>query len=301
MFLGKLNGFQNCRPAFAVTRIYSRNFVCIMSRDFVKEQCLGFLNTNPLWVNEQFGIRQFEFPKVDASRFRPEPISEKIRLGHQMEQVFQQLIGYSDGYDILIHNQPIKKGNRTIGEIDFVLRERESGQLLHIELTYKFYIVNPDITEPVHRLMGPNKRDMFFTKMEKIKNRQFPLLHSVEGSKLLHENGIDPQKVEHQCCFKAQLFGPFEADSVSIRPLNKSCISGFWLRFEDFDREEFRGYTYYIAYKPEWVVAPHEDVPWQSHFAIMMELNLRMLKENAPMVWMRRSDTEFQKFFVVWW
>ena len=218
-----------------------------------------------------------------------------------MEHVFLQLITFSDAFDILIHNHPIKKGKRTIGEIDFILRERDTGRLLHVELTYKFYLVDPDITEPVHRLMGPNKRDMFFTKMEKIKNRQFPLLHSAEGKKALQKNGIDPEQVEHQCCFKAQLFNPLGTIATHIRPLNKSCISGFWIRFGDFEREEFKVHTYYVPYKSEWVVAPHDDVPWQSHFELLLDLNLRMLKENAPMVWMRRSDTEYEKFFVVWW
>lgn len=266
-----------------------------------KDQCIGFVHTPPLWFHEQFGIRQFEFPDIDLSDFNPETIPYRMRLGHQMEHVFKQLIEKSSQYDILLHNLPIKNGTRTIGEIDFILCPVATGGLLHIELTYKFYIIDTNITEPIHRLMGPNKRDMCFSKMEKIKNQQFPLLHSVEGCKMLEERGINPQKIEHQCCFKAQLFVPFDADSINIRPFNKACIVGYWLRFDAFGQKEFRSYTYYIPYKSEWVEPPRLNVPWRSHFEVLMDINLRMIKENAPLVWMKKSETEFEKFFVVWW
>jgi hypothetical protein len=265
------------------------------------KQFAGFLNTRPLWTKIQFGIRQFEFPEIDLTEFESQPIPGRIRLGHQMEHVFKQLMEESPRYEILVHNLPVKNEARTIGEIDFIVREINTGRLLHIELTYKLYIINTEITEPIHRLMGPNKRDMFFTKIEKVKHRQFPLLRSAKASRVLNGKGIDARKVEHQCCFKAQLFVPFGADSVNIRPLNKACISGYWLHFDDFDQDEFRAHTYYVPYKSEWVVAPHEEVRWQAHFETLMDINLRMLKENAPMVWMKKSEREFEKFFVVWW
>ena len=266
-----------------------------------RNQFIGFLNTEPLWVNEQFGVRQFEFPEVDVNRFVSKPIPDRLRLGHRMEHVFKQLIAASSLYEIIIYNLTVKKNKRTIGEIDFILRSLPTGQLLHVELTYKFYIIDTVISEPVHQLIGPNRRDMFFTKMEKIKQAQFPLVHSSEGKEALQMNGIDDELVEQQCCFKGQLFVPYDTPKVHIRPLNKGCISGFWIKFDAFNTDTFRQHTYYIPYKQEWVTAPHHHVDWQSHFKILMELNLRMIKENAPMVWMRKSNTEFEKFFVVWW
>lgn len=262
---------------------------------------IGFLNTAPLWMNQQFGIRQFKFPEIHPNGVAAQPIPGRIRLGHQMEHVFLQLIGQSDSYQVLVYNLQVKKGNRTIGEIDFILKENETSKIVHVELTYKFYIIDTDISEPIHQLIGPNRRDMFFTKIEKIKNRQFPLLHTSEGTDALEQEGIDHEKIEHQCCFKGQLFFPYKNFDVHIRPLNKACVQGFWLKFDDFNAQEFQGHSYYIPYKSEWVVPPHYHVLWKSHFEILMDLHLRMIKENAPMIWLRKSDTEFQKFFVVWW
>lgn len=265
------------------------------------KQCIGFYKTPPLWINEQFGITQFDFPKLDFKAFEPKPIPNRIRLGHQMEHVFRQLIAYSNAYDVLLYNLPVKSGKRTVGEIDFVLRDKSTKKLIHVELTYKFYIINPEISEPIHQLMGPNKRDMFFTKMEKIRNKQFTLLHTDEGKQALVENRINYLEVEHQVCYKAQLFYPYNSKSYYIRPLNKKCITGYWLSFKEFKKEEFKPYQYFIPFKAQWVIAPHESVQWRAHYETLLDINLRIVKENAPMIWIRKSKTEYEKVFVVWW
>ncbi|WP_281543202.1 DUF1853 family protein [Maribacter aestuarii] len=267
----------------------------------VFEQCIGFLNTPALWKNEQFGIKQFNFPEIDTKALTTTAIPQNIRLGHQMEYVFKQLLESSYTYEVLIHNLPVKIGKRTIGEIDFIIRDLATQVLLHIELTYKFYIINPEITEPIHQLMGPNKRDMFFTKMEKIRDEQFALIYSESGRDALAIQGLNSNDIEQRTCYKAQLFSPYGTKKVHIRPLEKGCIEGYWLKFDEFNTNEFKPYQYYIPFKSEWVVTPHGDVQWCSHFQTLMDINLKMLKENAPMVWVKKSENTFEKFFVVWW
>jgi hypothetical protein len=267
----------------------------------INNQINGFLNTPPIWVNAQFGISQFEFPSVDMADFSPAPIPQKLRLGHQMEHVCKQLLEYGPQYEVLIFNLPIREGKQTIGEIDFILREKATEQLVHVELTYKFYIINPAISEPIHQLMGPNKRDMFFTKMEKIKNEQFALLHSKAGRMALAEKDIDHDRITHQACYKAQLFKPYRSKPLNLRPLNPNCIVGYWLRMAVLQTKAFTPYKFYIPYKSQWVIEPHIEVEWTPHFETIVDINLRLLKHNAPMVWMKKSETEFEKFFVVWW
>lgn len=271
-----------------------------MPTEFVLSQCLGFLNTPPLWVNEQFGIQQFEFPKLDLSDFEPTLIPQKLRLGHQMEYVFKQLIEHSEDYEILVHNLPIRRDKQTLGEIDFILKEVATGKLIHVEMTYKFYIINPEIAEPIHRIIGPNKRDAFFAKTEKIKNQQFPLLHSKEGAKSLIYNTINHSELSHQACFKGQLFTPYGVETTNVHSLNNDCIYGYWLAIEDFNSAAFTAYQFYIPNKSEWIIAPHENVSWTPHSEISIEINTCMEKQKAPMVWMKKSAAEFEKFFVVW-
>ena len=266
----------------------------------MKDVLLGFLSTPPLWKNQQFGLQQFEFPDVELSRAATIDLPTNLRLGHQMEHVFEHLISNSEEYEVILSNLLIEEGRIRIGELDFVLKDFKKEKYFHVELAYKFYIINPEISEPIYRLMGPNKRDMFHTKLDKLKKKQLPLLHHDRLLPYWETHAINPTEIEQQCCFKAQLFEPFE-ERTSIRPLNGDCISGKWIRFDDFNTKDFGTTEYYIPRKLEWVVAPHSNVHWMTHFETLMEVNLRMVKENAPMLWAKRPSGEIEKLFVVWW
>ncbi|MEM9361529.1 MAG: DUF1853 family protein [Bacteroidota bacterium] len=265
------------------------------------KQAEGFYKTPSLWKGHQFGITQFEFPKIDPTYFKGVEVPQNLRLGHQMEHVFEQLISFDGTYSIVLQNQPIRSDKTTIGELDFILKNKQTGQVQHVELTYKFYIIDPSISEPIHRLMGPNRKDMFFTKMEKIRNNQFSLLHRPEASYVLESCNIDPSQIQQSCCFKAQLFRPFKDSVVYIRPLDTACVLGYWMRFEDFEKANFKDHLFYIPFKKEWPIRVHEDVAWMSFREILLEVNLRMIQKNSPMLWMKNPDGVIEKLFVVWW
>ena len=261
----------------------------------------GFYHTPPLWKNTQFGIPQFAFPELKISDIGFPSIPDGIRLGHQMEVIFAHLLDTAPKWKLLAKNILVDAGKTRIGELDFLLQHRETKAVSHIELAYKFYIINPKISEPIHRLMGPNKRDMFFTKLDKLKTKQFPLLFHKDLAYKLKTLHINPTKVSQQACFKAQLFKPFKVTKPSIRPLNVNCITGSWIQFDAFKSAPFKEYQYYIPYKKEWVLPPDLERPYLSHFETLMEVNLRMIKENAPMLWIKKPDNSLEKLFVVWW
>jgi len=264
-------------------------------------QIQGFYDTSPLWKGKQFGMEQFVFPESDINQEVEVKIPDGLRLGHQMEYVFEHLIQQSNTYEVVLKNVPILEGKTTIGEIDFILKDFVTEAIVHVELTYKFYVIDPSISEPIHRLLGPNRRDMFFTKLDKMKTAQFPLLKSPAVLERLATLNLDLDSVSQQVCFKAQLFVPFEMPNINIRPLHKNCIVGYWLRLETLEQTSFAHFQYYIPFKKEWVIQPNESVARISHFNMLMEVNIRLLKKNAPMLWIRHSEGHYDKCFVVWW
>ena len=249
----------------------------------------------------QFGVSQFQFPEVAVDSFVISEIPEKLRLGHQMEFVCKQLLEASNAYNVLLHNIPLREEKRTMGEIDFIVQETATKQLIHIELTYKFYLIDTDIKEPIHQLVGPNRRDAFYAKLEKIKNNQFSLIHTPIGRSALLEKGINTENITQQVCYKAQLFQPYSSEPLFIAPLNKNCIIGYWLRLAAFHTADFTPHTFYIPTKSEWVLQPMDTVTWQSHKEIAIAITERLKNNSAPMVWMKKNNTTFEKFFVVWW
>ncbi len=261
----------------------------------------GFLGTPPLWKQEQFGLKQFVIPEIDLTTFTPQPIPEKLRLGHQIEHIFHQLLEHSNAYDVLAHNIQVKKGNNTLGELDFLIRFRESGQLLHLELTYKFYIIDPTIPEPIHRLIGPNRKDAFFTKLEKTKQKQLPLVYTKEGIEILQTLNIDPSKLQQEVLFLGQLFIPYNTNLPLITPLNPACIVGFWIQIQDFTSLNFKQHQYYIAQKNAWIHIPHINVNWVSYFDILIQIQEKHLQKRTPIVWIKKEDGIIEKCFIVWW
>lgn len=260
----------------------------------------GFLDTPPLWKKQQFGIHQFDFPRLSVTDLCAVNLPDNLRLGHQMEFVFNHLISNSEHFRIVFNNLLIDEGKLRVGELDFILEDMRTKSHVHVELAYKFYLIDAKKSEPIYRLVGPNKRDMFFTKLDKLKEKQFPLLQHPSLKQYWEASGINPLEIEQQCCFKAQLFEA--VDSVtSIRPLNTDCIVGKWINFDAFNKPEYKSFQYYIPKKIEWVINPHNKVPWASHYEILLDINVRMLKEQAPMVWIKKEDDNFEKWFIVWW
>lgn len=259
----------------------------------------GFLQSQPLWKEEQFKLKQFRFPDCSGITNTGFELPTNLRLGHQVEQIFKYLIDSHPDYEVLGHSIQIKKGNTTKGELDFLVRFRES--VYHIELSYKFYIIDPVISEPIHRLMGPNRRDMFFTKLEKTKNQQLPLLYSELCKPVFKDLKLDVSQIKQQVCFLGQLFIPVNSRPPSIRPLNKKCIVGYWMKMSEFEKPIYDTSEYYIPLKYEWIHVPHHEVKWQSHFEILMEVTIKHLQKNAPMLWRKLPDGTIDKFFVVWW
>jgi len=134
-----------------------------------KSRITSILKTNTLDTSVT-GLQTFN---LSALRLKNEPefqLPTNIRLGHLAEKVVSGLIKSSTNYKILFENIQIVKDKQTIGEIDFIIEEIKSKQLIHLELAYKFYLFDPTISsEPMHNWIGPNRNDSLKEKLEKLK------------------------------------------------------------------------------------------------------------------------------------
>jgi hypothetical protein len=261
----------------------------------------GFMQTNPLWEGEYMGLHQFKIPDINLTTFTPADLPTKLRLGHRIEHIFGQLITHSHNYEVVVHNLQIQKEKITQGELDFILREHQSQQYIHVELSYKFYIIDPSLSVPIQRAMGPNRKDQFFTKMNKTKDKQLPIVYSSEGREALLQFNITPEELSQQCCFLGQLFVPYKRSSIDIAPFKKRSVVGFWLGLEEFSSVLFSTNLYYIPTKPEWLHVPHANVNWRTQEEIIPFILTHHTQERAPMLWIRNKEGFFEKCFVVWW
>jgi len=263
----------------------------------------AFLSSAPLWQGLRFGLTQFNFPKVSLSNYVVRSYPFHLRLGHQMEYIFRHLIQHSLDYEVKLHNLVIKENNLSIGEIDFILQHIQTKQLFHIELAYKFYLIDDRVSDPQQCLIGPNRRDHFITKIEKIKQKQIPLLYHNSTKKTLMNYGIDIANIQHQVCYKAQLFVPYTHKKLRLKEVNNSCIAGYWLRLVMLDDPVFYGARFYIPEKYEWVLQPSETATrnWVSYEEGLSRISPFIQEQRAPMVWILHTNITVEKCFVVWW
>lgn len=118
-------------------------------------------------------------------------------------------------YEIL--GQSIKRmdGQRTLGEMDFLLRNQETGQVEHWEVAIKFYLGENSFT--ADQWLGLNRRDTMGRKIQHLVNHQFDVQH-VDG------HSIDVQ----QAVIKGRLFYPIHQTYYLPSWLNDAHLSGLW-------------------------------------------------------------------------
>jgi len=262
---------------------------------------ISFFDTPPLWYGELDGLIQFIFPKIDFENLETEVIPSKLRLGHKIEHIFMQLIQHSQDYRVIGHNIPIRKNKISLGEIDVILQNTDNKSYIHIELTYKFYLIHTYATIVEHQLIGPNQRDSFYAKKEKIIKHQIPLLYTREGISALKELNIDASQLGQQVCFKSQLFMPYRVGNLNLAPFNSDCIAGSWISFELFNSINFVNYNFYLPTKSEWLLVPHNRVAWLTHYEALGAITKKLELKNSPLVWVRNEDSKIEKLFIVWW
>ncbi len=124
----------------------------------------------------------------------PEPLIEFVEtesrqlLGKRFERFIEYWLTYSGAYEVLLSNVQVKEGLRTIGELDYVIKHTESGELWHLEVACKYYLgfKNSGIWSD---WLGINAKDSLEEKMTKF-DKQLCIFQRAEGKELLQRERI---------------------------------------------------------------------------------------------------------------
>lgn len=221
-----------------------------------------------------------------------------VRLGHIAERVVSQAIKISENYQLLFENVQILEGKNTIGEIDFILQKVETEQVIHLELAYKFYLLDPSIsTESIRNWIGPNRNDSLVEKLEKLKQKQFPLLHSTAAKDAFE--GINLSSVSQQLCLLASLYVPYECKENLAEEYQKAVV-GYYVDFEMFSMLHSNEKQYHLPPKKQWGMNPTQNEEW-STYENTKELVAHNLREGRAVLCWQKEGEAYSQFFVVWW
>ncbi|MFK7757312.1 MAG: DUF1853 family protein [Flavobacteriales bacterium] len=104
-------------------------------------------------------------------------------LGKRFELFIEYWLRHSGAYEVVLSNVQVKKELRTIGELDYVLKHLESGEVWHFEVACKYYLGFKNSALWTNWL-GINAKDSLGDKMSKF-DRQLSIFQTPEGQQLL--------------------------------------------------------------------------------------------------------------------
>ena len=255
--------------------------------------------------SENIGVLPSDIKAFNVSDLKiDQPISylynSSLRLGKAIEKVFSACVNASSNYKIIQENTQIQDGKITLGELDFVLEQTDTKQLIHLELVYKFYVYDSDNSKnELGKWIGPNRKDSFTEKLTKLTTKQFPFLyHPITKKKCIDFN---VNSLEQRLCFMVNLFVPFAKQNITYPKINNKAIVGFWLNLSDFNTELDPEYNYYLPQKSEWGIDPKNNTIWNSKTEILLQIKAQHQRQFSPLCWIKKPNLTFKQCFVVWW
>jgi hypothetical protein len=257
----------------------------------------GFLKTPCLWTESAvYGLKQFQIEQKSISLNKE--IDDTLRLGKYIERFVSFELSQNEQIEIISENIQIQKEKITLGELDCILLKEQKA--IHLEVIYKFYLYDASVgTGEIAHFIGPNRKDSLGSKLDKLKNKQLPLLYSKECQDYLKTIALNSDDIEQQIYFKAQLFVPFSKKKIQLKQLNSHCITGFYIDMEAL--QQFKDCTFYIPNKKDWLIVPHPNVAWQSMPSFKEDCFVIIERNFSPMCWMKHKNGCIEKFFLVWW
>lgn len=248
-------------------------------------------------------LPMFYLPKIRLTDpfIKEFSIPKNLRLGNRLERFFSYIINQSNDYELIAENLQIIEHKTTIGELDFILLDKTTNEINHVELATKIYLYDPEIDDELFRWIGPNKRDSLCRKTAKLKEKQFPLLYHPKTINLLDQQHINYKKISQKICFKARLFMPYKLkDDVPEYVMSKN-IKGYYLKVYDFLAINHTDNKFFMPLKQDWMMDSIVNKIWFSFEEIRSVVQQEIDKKQSPFLWIKRADDQIESCFVVWW
>lgn len=189
--------------------------------------------------------------RLPAGLHQPPP----RRLGHYFERLYGCLLTDLLGWSLLARNLPIREGGRTLGELDFLLRNPHSGAIEHHEVAVKFYLGQADADGCV-RWYGPDRRDRLDLKTARLLEHQTRLCQQPAARAALTALGID-RPVQPRLFMPGYLFYPYDRPLAPPSQADPHHLRGRWCPVGQSPRLVAQGWV--ALHKPHWL-----DAWWQA-------------------------------------
>lgn len=188
------------------------------------------------WYRERYREIEHRLLELDRDPVRLQQLlqaQKDQRLGNYFETLWAFALELDPRYHLVERNLQIIDGERTLGEMDFIVLDNDTGRYAHWELAIKFYLGVGD-TFNHHAWHGPAKKDRLDIKVDHLRGRQTLLSTHPLTRARLDERGI----VISDCAviLKGRLFYPWQRRAPRYHPqaVNTAHLAGCWLTRDQF-------------------------------------------------------------------
>lgn len=212
-----------------------------------------------------------------------------FRLGFYFEHLVAYWFLINSQYQIIEKNFVINSEKRTLGEMDFIVKDLKSSKTIHLEVAVKFYL-QVDHNDKSY-WFGPTLRDRLDLKLGKLFQSQVLLSEKDEAKKALAEKDITLD--EQKTLLKGRLF------KYSAQLEHQLC----WLSLDDYIKLADDDSTWIILAKTHWF-APVTDPDYnflESEKLSKNQATIQLIEmvENAPVCMVKmKNEKEINRIFV---
>jgi len=255
---------------------------------------------------------------LDTLEAWPQPLERCIgkalkgRMGLYHERLWQFLLAWAPGTELLAHNLRILEDKRTLGELDLLYREEDSETIVHLEVAIKFYLgltEGPGDAESQARWIGPGGADSLAGKREHLHRHQLRLAEHPAAREAIVARlgesrvGADrPLRLTPRVAIPGVLFTPWHRPLPPPREATPDHLRGHWLFWHDWHRFRAslpRGTQGTWLTKPHWLALPRTE-----SLVALDELATRLAKHfrlpGAPVkIALWHPDAGWRRLFVV--
>lgn len=191
---------------------------------------------------------------------------------------------------LLAHNVQVRNGpNDTVGEFDFLVRDRVLHDVVHWELATKFYLLHAQQQNvQADAFVGPNLVDSLGAKMSKIMQQQLMLSSHPAAARYL------PESVSRaQAMVKGWLFYDDPAAADALPPalgIAAGHCRGFWCELSALDLSQSAHYL--ILSRLEWLAPARAGLNQALSAAQLPEAIDRLFAENLTPVMIAVCDVD---------
>ncbi|MDP1539488.1 MAG: DUF1853 family protein [Moraxellaceae bacterium] len=202
------------------------------------------------WLNELDANPQALINHLSASNDR--------RLGRRFEDLLAFWLSWPDNpnYSLLLRNHALRNAERTLGEIDFLVRNKQTNAIEHWEVAVKFYLGTPQ-----GLWLGPGQRDRLDLKLLRLDQHQLKLTQLVAGQDWLAQLDLpQPIDIKPVCLVKGRLFYPQHFDLAPPPSASPTHLRATWFTHDEFlAQANHHQLRWQLLDKTYWLAQLHHD------------------------------------------